>query len=108
MFCSDLCARRCCMRWLETNAVHEQLRNAGDGGRWHTVARHPLQLRSRGTRMSNRDVESAWSYHNGTKHSFSSIRTDPHPLDWANKPLLFKLYPTLEPFVLPRDFSQTG
>ena len=58
--------------------------------------------------MSNRDVESAWSYHNGTKHSYSSIRTDPHPLDWANKPLLFKLYPTLEPFVLPRDFSQTG
>lgn len=58
--------------------------------------------------MSNRDVESAWSYHNTTKHSFWSIRTDSHSLDWANKPLLFKLYPTLEPLLLPRDFTQTG
>lgn len=58
--------------------------------------------------MSNRNVESASSYHNSTKHSLRSIRADTHSLDWANKPLLFKLYPTLEPLVLPRDFSQTG
>ena len=55
--------------------------------------------------MSNRDVESAWSYHNSTKHSFWSIRNNAHFLDWANKPLLFKIYPTLEPLVLPRDFA---
>jgi SagB-type dehydrogenase family enzyme len=58
--------------------------------------------------MSNRDVESAWTYHNSTKHSFWSIRNNPHFLDWANKPLSFKLYPTLEPLLLPRDFTQTG
>ena len=57
--------------------------------------------------MSNRDVESAWSYHNSTKHSFWSIRNNAHFLDWANKPLLFKIYPALEPLVLPRNFAQT-
>jgi SagB-type dehydrogenase family enzyme len=33
---------------------------------------------------------------------------NPHFLDWENKPLLFKIYPTLEVLRLPRDFRETG
>ncbi len=58
--------------------------------------------------MSNRDLEATWIYHNGTKHSYSSVRSNPHFLDWSNKPLLFKVYPTLEPLPLPREFPQSG
>ena len=32
----------------------------------------------------------------------------PHFLDWDNKPLFFKIYPTLEVMRLPRDFRETG
>lgn len=56
----------------------------------------------------NRDIAIAWKYHNATKHSYASIRTNPHTLDWANKPLLFKIYPTLEVTRLPREAPQTG
>jgi SagB-type dehydrogenase family enzyme len=58
--------------------------------------------------MSNRDLDFAWKYHNGTKHSYLSVRANPHSLDWENKPLLFKIYPTLEITRLPKDFRQTG
>lgn len=58
--------------------------------------------------MPNRDLDSTWKYHNGTKHSYLSIRAHPHFLDWANKPLLFKIYPTLEVTRLPKDLRQTG
>jgi len=37
-----------------------------------------------------------------------SLRLHPHALDWENKPLLFKIYPTLEVTRLPRDFQDTG
>jgi SagB-type dehydrogenase family enzyme len=58
--------------------------------------------------MPNRDIDATWKYHNGTKHSYMSIRVHPHYLDWENKPLLFKIYPTLEVTRLPKDFRQTG
>src|SRR5260370_836953 len=58
--------------------------------------------------MTNRDVQAAWKYHEGTKHSYWSVRTNPHFLDWANRPLPFKIYPTVEPIALPRDVPQTG
>ena len=58
--------------------------------------------------MKNRGVQAAWKYHQGTKHSYWSIRTNPHVLDWANRPLPFKIYPTVEPIPLPRDVPQTG
>jgi SagB-type dehydrogenase family enzyme len=58
--------------------------------------------------MNNRDIQAAWKYHNGTKHSHWSIRNHPHFLDWANRPQAFKIYPKIEPFPLPRDVSQTG
>src|SRR5712692_6322016 len=56
----------------------------------------------------NRNPEAAWTYHNATKHSYASIRSNSHFLDWANQPLPFKIYPTLEPLRLPGDMRQTG
>ena len=58
--------------------------------------------------MTNRDLEATWTYHNATKHSYRSVRSNPHYLDWANQPLLFKVYPTLDPLPLPREIRQTG
>ena len=58
--------------------------------------------------MDNSDVRATWKYHDGTKHSSWSIRNNPHFLDWANRPLSFKIYPNIEPFSLPRDVPQTG
>jgi SagB-type dehydrogenase family enzyme len=58
--------------------------------------------------MNNRDIQAAWKYHDGTKHSYWSIRNNPHTLDWANRPLPFKIYPTIEPLPLPQDVPQTG
>ena len=58
--------------------------------------------------MNNRDIHAAWKYHDGTKHSYWSVRNNPHFLDWANRPLPFKIYPQLESFPLPRDMRQTG
>jgi SagB-type dehydrogenase family enzyme len=56
----------------------------------------------------NRNLEAAWSYHNGTKHSYASVRSNPHFLDWDNQPVPFKIYPALEPLGLPREVWQTG
>ena len=58
--------------------------------------------------MNNRDIQAAWKYHDGTKHSPWSIRNNPHLLDWASRPQPFKIYPKIEPFPLPRDVPQTG
>jgi SagB-type dehydrogenase family enzyme len=58
--------------------------------------------------MNNREIQAAWKYHDGTKHSSWSVRNHPHFLDWANRPLPFKIYPKIEPLPLPRDVPQTG
>jgi SagB-type dehydrogenase family enzyme len=58
--------------------------------------------------MNNRDLQATWKYHDGTKHSYWSIRNNPHFLDWANRPQPFKIYPTIEPLPLPRDVPHTG
>src|SRR5258708_29902643 len=58
--------------------------------------------------MKNRDIEAAWKYHDGTKHSYWSVRSSTHFLDWANRPLPFKIYPAIEAIALPRDVPQTG
>jgi len=57
---------------------------------------------------ANRDLDATWKYHNATKHSYLSLRVNPHFLDWEHKPLLFKIYPTLEVMRLPKDFRPTG
>ncbi len=58
--------------------------------------------------MANRDRKIAWTYHNATKHSYRSIRTNPHYLDWASQPSPFKIYPALNSLPLPREVGQTG
>jgi SagB-type dehydrogenase family enzyme len=58
--------------------------------------------------MNNREIQAAWKYHDGTKHSYWSVRNRPHFLDWANRPLPFKIYPKIEPLLLPQDVPQTG
>ena len=57
--------------------------------------------------MSNRDTSAARNYHDATKHSYYSIHTSPHFLDWPNQPLPFKLYRDLPALPLPqsRDVS---
>src|SRR5262245_48625377 len=57
--------------------------------------------------MSNQ-VSEALNYHNDTKHSEQSIRSNPHYLDWDNKPIPFKIYNSLDPIMLPREADQTG
>ena len=56
--------------------------------------------------MRNRDLDAAWKYHDGSKHSYHSVRINPHFLDWENKPSLFKIYPTLEAIRLPKYFRK--
>src|SRR5438128_6713810 len=58
--------------------------------------------------MNNREIQAAWKYHDGTKHSYWSVRNRPHFLDWANRPLPCKIYPKIEPLSLRRDVPQTG
>jgi SagB-type dehydrogenase family enzyme len=55
--------------------------------------------------MSNADTAAAWAYHDATKHSLQSVQSSRHYLDWPNQPLPFKIYTTLEPLPLPREFS---
>src|SRR5713226_1704320 len=56
----------------------------------------------------NRNSDAAWNYHNATKHSYASIRSNAHFMDWNNQPLPFKIYPTLEPMRLPGEVRQSG
>ena len=58
--------------------------------------------------MSNCTTEYAWHYHDGTKHTWESVRSNTHFLDWSNQPRLFKIYPRLEPIPLPAPDEPTG
>jgi SagB-type dehydrogenase family enzyme len=58
--------------------------------------------------MHNRETHAAWNYHNETKHSSASVRSNRHFLDFENYPLPFKVYPTLAPLPLPRETRQSG
>ena len=70
---------------------------------WLKYARHSSH------RMSdNRNSEAAFKYHNATKHSYASVRNNPHFLDFNNQPIPFKIYPTLPPTPLPAEVRQTG
>ena len=58
--------------------------------------------------MKNRELEATWAYHNGTKHSYQSIRASGHYLDWENQPMPFKIYSKLEPIPLSQKLSPSG
>ena len=51
----------------------------------------------------NRETAGARQYHDRTAHSPQSVRRSGHALDWAIKPLPFKIYPGIEPLRLPTD-----
>jgi SagB-type dehydrogenase family enzyme len=51
--------------------------------------------------------DTARRFHDATKHSYQSLRSVPHFLDWDNQPLPFKLYRGLRAVPLP-DVSEAG
>ncbi len=53
--------------------------------------------------MVDRSDSAAQKYHNDTKHSFQSVRSDFHYLDFSNKPMPFKVYEEIEPIALPPE-----
>jgi SagB-type dehydrogenase family enzyme len=57
---------------------------------------------------NNRNPEVAQAYHNATKHSYASVRSNQHSLDFNNQPIPFKIYPTLQPSPLPAELRQSG
>jgi SagB-type dehydrogenase family enzyme len=56
----------------------------------------------------NRNLDVALNYHSATKHSYASVRSNQHFLDFNNQPIPFKIYPTLNPSSLPAEVRQTG
>src|SRR5581483_11329246 len=55
--------------------------------------------------MANADVARIRAYHDGTKHSFASIRASGHRLEWDIMPRPFKVYPELDAMPLPRELT---
>ena len=51
----------------------------------------------------NGEILRALSYHENTKHTYESVRTHAHYLDWANQPNPFRSYRGAETIRLPRD-----
>lgn len=51
-------------------------------------------------------VDNLRRYHEATKHSYASVRSSLHHLDWANKPLAFKVYTGLEGVPPPDDIGR--
>jgi SagB-type dehydrogenase family enzyme len=56
----------------------------------------------------NLETAVASDYHEATKHSYASVRNNPHALDFSNQPLPFKIYPGIEPVRMPTEVRQTG
>jgi SagB-type dehydrogenase family enzyme len=56
--------------------------------------------------MENHDTQEAWKYHNATKHSYISVRTNQHFLDFDNQPSPYKIYPDAKSILPPRNFPQ--
>jgi SagB-type dehydrogenase family enzyme len=58
--------------------------------------------------LGNKTLDVGLNYHNATKHSYASVRSNQHSLDFNNQPMPFKIYPTLNPSALPAEVRQTG
>jgi SagB-type dehydrogenase family enzyme len=52
--------------------------------------------------MNNNDIQIAKGYHQKTSHTYASIRTGGHFLDWTNKPSSFKRYRGAKKVPLPK------
>jgi SagB-type dehydrogenase family enzyme len=55
--------------------------------------------------VSNFDIEAARTYHEITKHSYTSVRAGAYALDWDNRPGPYKIYPEAGTMSLPRDLD---
>jgi SagB-type dehydrogenase family enzyme len=55
--------------------------------------------------LGNEYIEAARVFHEVTKHSYTSVRSSPHFLDWDIKPLPYKIYPGAASIALPRDLN---
>jgi SagB-type dehydrogenase family enzyme len=55
--------------------------------------------------VGNDYIEAARVYHELTKHSYTSVRSSPHFLDWDIKPMPYKIYPGAASIALPRDLA---
>ncbi|MFI5175033.1 MAG: SagB/ThcOx family dehydrogenase [Terriglobia bacterium] len=66
-----------------------------------------MDITSSGERLKslNRETLRALSYHESTKHSYNSVRTHAHSLDWENQPDPFRFYRGAESIKLPRDLT---
>ena len=53
--------------------------------------------------VSNRDTQSAWHYHDGTKHPHGPLMDPWHSFDPRKQPLPFKIYTDLDPIPLPNS-----
>ena len=56
----------------------------------------------------NSELSATWQYHDDTKHSYQSVRTSRHFLDWANQPIPYKIYTSLAPTPLPGDLPPSA
>jgi SagB-type dehydrogenase family enzyme len=57
------------------------------------------------TAVGNFDLEVARTYHEITKHSYTSVRAGAYALDWENRPAPYKIYPEAGTMALPRDID---
>ena len=57
--------------------------------------------------MANSDTQVALRYHQQTKHSYHSIRFGTHTLDWANRPVPFKVYSEADRIPLPHQWEES-
>ena len=48
-------------------------------------------------------IERVREYHNASKHTYASVRTSPHKLDWPNQPGAFRVFADHPKIELPRD-----
>jgi SagB-type dehydrogenase family enzyme len=55
--------------------------------------------------LGNEYIEAARVFHEITKHSYTSVRSSPHFLDWDIKPLPYKIYPGAASVALPRELN---
>src|ERR1700693_2015302 len=58
----------------------------------------------------NEEIECLFAYHQATKHTYHSVRSTAHYLDWKNQPNPFRTYEgaPVTPLVPDPGFPETG
>jgi len=68
--------------------------------------RSPTRRSSARATSRNWDTDTARRYHEGTKHSYESVRRRARPLDWANQPSPYKESPGVELEPIPPELER--